>query len=59
MPGKPARIQVSYPFWKGILERLEKTHFVSNKSWYGLSSYLEIPLALEPSCEVFGTIHFH
>lgn len=41
-----------------ILERVsekirKKTHFASNKSWYGLSSYLEIYLALEPSCEVF------
>lgn len=53
MPGKPAWICVSYPFWKGFLKRLEKTHFASNKSWYGLSSYLEIYLALEPSCEVF------
>lgn len=28
MPGKPAGIQVFYPFWKGLLERLGKNHIL-------------------------------
>jgi len=40
-------------FGKGLLERLEKPHFASDKSWYRVSSYQEIYLRVEPSCEVF------